>query len=125
MPVPGMTIHDAASETGWSPRMLRYIENAGLVEPERSPSGYRLYGNRQLRRLRALRELVEQHGVDLQEAGFALRLRRDPGLRRSMDAWLASGEEDSDARLWLAYEQDKHQKLLAGAVPALYDREIA
>ena len=37
-----LTIHEAARTTGWSPRMLRYVERVGLVEPERSASGYRL-----------------------------------------------------------------------------------
>ena len=31
-----LTIHEAAEVTGWSPRMLRYVERAGLVEPQRS-----------------------------------------------------------------------------------------
>jgi DNA-binding transcriptional MerR regulator len=38
-----MTINEAAHVTGWSPRMLRYIERTGLVAPVRSASGYRLY----------------------------------------------------------------------------------
>ena len=37
-----LTIHEAAETTGWSPRMLRYIERVGLIEPQRSGSGYRL-----------------------------------------------------------------------------------
>ena len=28
-----LTIHEAAQTTGWSPRMLRYVERIGLVEP--------------------------------------------------------------------------------------------
>ena len=40
----GLTINEAAETTGWSPRMLRYIEREGLIEPRRSDSGYRLYG---------------------------------------------------------------------------------
>ena len=51
-----LTIHEAAETTGWSPRMLRYIERIGLVEAPRSDSGYRLYGAAQLQRLRTLRE---------------------------------------------------------------------
>ncbi|MEY2535368.1 MAG: MerR family transcriptional regulator, copper efflux regulator, partial [bacterium] len=47
-----LTIHEAAETTGWSPRMLRYIERIGLVEAPRSESGYRLYGAAQLQRLR-------------------------------------------------------------------------
>ena len=46
-----LTIHEAAETTGWSPRMLRYVERVGLVEPARSSSGYRLYGPAELQRL--------------------------------------------------------------------------
>ena len=31
-----LTIQEAAETTGWSPRMLRYVERVGLVEPARS-----------------------------------------------------------------------------------------
>ena len=48
-----LTINEAAETTGWSPRMLRYVERVGLVEPERSASGYRLYGPAELQRLLA------------------------------------------------------------------------
>src|SRR5438309_433626 len=51
-----LTIHEAAQTTGWSPRMLRYVESSGLLEARRSPSGYRLYGPEELQRLRTLRE---------------------------------------------------------------------
>ena len=40
----GLTINEAAETTGWSPRMLRYIENAGLIELPRTDSGYRIFG---------------------------------------------------------------------------------
>ena len=50
-----LTIHEAAQTTGWSPRMLRYIEDIGLIAANRSISGYRLYGPQQLQRLRTLR----------------------------------------------------------------------
>ena len=53
-----LTIHEAAETTGWSPRMLRYVEQAGLVAPARSASGYRLYGAAELQRLRTLKELL-------------------------------------------------------------------
>ena len=36
-----LTIHEAAETTGWSPRMLRYIERIGLIDAPRSGSGYR------------------------------------------------------------------------------------
>ena len=76
-----LTIHEAAETTGWSPRMLRYIERSGLVEPARSASGYRLYGPAELQRLRTLRELLERYDLGLSDVGFALRLRREAELR--------------------------------------------
>src|SRR5260370_42362959 len=85
-----LTIHEAAATTGWSSRMLRYVERVGLVQPPRSPAGYRLYGPAELQRLRTLRELLERFGLGLGEVGFALRLRREPELRGAVDAWLAA-----------------------------------
>ena len=81
-----LTIHEAAEITGWSARMLRYIERAGLVEPQRSASGYRLYGPPELQRLRALRELLVDHDVSLGEVGFSLILCRHPQLLVAGDA---------------------------------------
>ena len=74
-----LTIHEAAETTGWSPRMLRYVERSELVVPERSQSGYRLYGPAELQRLRTLRELLEEHEIGLSDLAFASRLRRDRG----------------------------------------------
>ena len=113
-----LTIHEAAETTGWSARMLRYIESAGLVEPQRSASGYRLYGPPELQRLRTLRELLGAHGIGLQEVGFALRLRRDDDLRGAVEAWFEAEAERPDevpVSDWLRWEQDKHEKLLAVA----------
>ncbi len=116
--VDALTINEAAETTGWSARMLRYIESVGLVEPGRSGSGYRLYGPGELQRLSTLRALLEEHGLDLAEVGFALRLERDPQLRDAIDQWLAaepSRPEDVSAADWLRFEQEKHQRLLATA----------
>ena len=111
-----LTIHEAAENTGWSARMLRYIERAGLVEPQRSASGYRLYGPAELQRLRTLRELLHEHDVSLSEVGFALRLRRDTETRDAVEAWFeaeAERPEHVTADDWLVWEQTKHEKLLA------------
>jgi DNA-binding transcriptional MerR regulator len=111
-----LTIHEAAETTGWSARMLRYVEQAGLVEPQRSASGYRLYGPAQLQRLRTLRELLERHEVALSEVGFAKRLRDDDGLTAALDGWFAAEAErpsNVPATDWLRWEQQKHQKLIA------------
>jgi len=114
----GLTINEAAETTGWSPRMLRYIEREGLIEPRRSESGYRLYGPGELQRLRTLRELLAEHDMSLGDAGFALRLNRDTALSGAVEAWLEtspSKPEDVPASDWLRFEQEKHQRLLAEA----------
>jgi MerR family transcriptional regulator, copper efflux regulator len=116
--VDALTIHEAAETTGWSPRMLRYVERVGLVEPARSASGYRLYGPAELQRLRTLRELLDAHGIALSDLAFALRLRDEPDLRTATDAWFeAEAERPDDVALddWLRFEQEKHQRLLEAA----------
>ena len=110
-----LTIHEAAETTGWSPRMLRYIERNGLIEPQRSAAGYRLYGAAELQRLRTLRELLAGHEIGLGDIGFALRLRRDGGLRNAVEAWFEAKPERPEhvpASDWLSFEQQKHSKLL-------------
>ncbi|HWC85091.1 MAG TPA: MerR family transcriptional regulator [Solirubrobacteraceae bacterium] len=113
-----LTIHEAAQTTGWSARMLRYIEAAGLVSPARSPSGYRLYGPAELQRLRTLAELLEEHALALSDVAFAARLQSSARLRNAVQEWLsepARKPEDVSADDWLRFEQDKHERLLAAA----------
>ncbi|MGA2470060.1 MAG: MerR family transcriptional regulator [Solirubrobacteraceae bacterium] len=118
----GLTIQEAAQTTGWSPRMLRYIDRAGLLELARSSAGYRLYGPEQLQRLRTLRELLSSMNFGLAELGFAQRLRREPALRAAVDAWL-DAEPERPAHVaaddWLRWEQDKHQALIAAATQTI------
>jgi DNA-binding transcriptional MerR regulator len=107
----GFTVGQAAESTGWSARMLRYLEQARLVVPRRSSSGYRLYGLRELNQLRSLRQLRTRFDLELTDIAFAARLRRDQGLRGAVDAWLAGA--DVGAADWVDWEQRKHERLLA------------
>ncbi|MFN8110206.1 MAG: MerR family transcriptional regulator [Thermoleophilia bacterium] len=112
-----LTINEAAETTGWSPRMLRYIEAAGLVIPQRSSGRYRLYGAAELQRLRTLRQLLNAHEVGLAEVGFALRMSTEPELARDVESWLqdtATRPDDVAAHDWLQWEQAKHTALLTG-----------
>ncbi|HEX8977483.1 MAG TPA: MerR family transcriptional regulator [Solirubrobacteraceae bacterium] len=111
-----LTINEAARTTGWSPRMLRYVEQAGLLAPARSSSGYRLYGAAQLQRLRTLKELLAGFDIALSDVAFAARMAAEPGLRAAVQRWLESEARrpaDVEAADWLHFEQDKHQRLLA------------
>ena len=105
-----VTVGQAASATGWSARMLRYLEQHDLVVPPREPSGYRRYGLGDLNRLRALRELRARFSIELADVTFALRLRREADLRAALESWLAAGD---DALSWVEWEQRKHERLLA------------
>jgi adenosylhomocysteinase len=82
-----LTIQQAAETTGWSQRMLRYLEQAGLVAALRSPGGHRHYGPRQIERLQGLRELIDRHNLGITEIAFELRMRTDPQLARAVDDW--------------------------------------
>ena len=106
-----LTIGETAKRTGWSARMLRYLEQAGLVVPRRTDSAYRLYGLRELNRLRSLLELRSSFGVEISDIVFAFRLRREPELRAAVQTWLAAS--DSAAPDWMEWEQRKHERLLA------------
>ena len=106
----GLTVGAAASRSGWSARMLRYLEQQGLVVPRRTPAGYRTYGLGELNQLRALGELRRRFGVELTEIAFAARLRREPDLRTAVHGWLAAAD---DLGSWIEWEQRKHERLLA------------
>jgi len=110
-----LTINEAAETSGWSARMLRYIESVGLVEPPRSPAGYRLYGPAELQRLRTLRELLKGNKLEIADVGFVQRLRDEPTVERAVNEWLdqeAEKPEDVAANDWLSWEQQKHNRLL-------------
>ncbi len=105
-----LTVGEAAAQTGWSARMLRYLEQAGLVVPARKESGYRLYGLRELNQLRSLRELRSRFAVELDQLAFVVRLRREPDLRAAVETWVAGRVPSAD---WVDWEQRKHERLLA------------
>ncbi len=111
-----LTVGRAATRTGWSARMLRYLELEALVVPRRTESGYRVYDLRELNQLRALRELRRRFRVELREVAFAARLRREPELRAVVETWLAGADaapESGATPAWVEWEQRKHERLIA------------
>ena len=107
-----LTIGEAATQTGWSARMLRYLESVGLVVPTRTAGGYRLYGEPELVQLRELRRLREEFALELDEVAFAARLRREPALRTALDAWMRAAGPGAD---WVEWENRKHERLISAA----------
>ncbi|MGH2838655.1 MAG: MerR family transcriptional regulator [Thermoleophilaceae bacterium] len=112
----GLTINEAADTTGWSPRMLRYLERVGLIEPARTASGYRIFGPGELQRLRTLRELLARFDCGLSDIAFAMRMRDEASLSDALDRWFEEEPErpsEIEPAEWLRWEQEKHERLLA------------
>ncbi|MFJ6381617.1 MerR family transcriptional regulator [Kitasatospora sp. NPDC092039] len=53
-----MRIGELARRAGVTPRALRYYEEQGLLAPERRPSGYREYGERDVDTVHGIRTLL-------------------------------------------------------------------
>ena len=66
------TMAVASRLTGMHPQTLRKYERAGLITPARQSSNQRLYSEADVRRLRRIRYLVEDRGVNI--AGLELTL---------------------------------------------------
>ncbi len=69
---PLYTIAVAARLTGMHPQTLRKYERAGLLTPARPSGNQRLYSQSDIDRLRRIRYLVEEKGVNV--AGLELAL---------------------------------------------------
>ena len=74
------TMAVAARLTGMHPQTLRKYERAGVIEPSRPSGNQRLYSEADVRRLRRIRYLVEERGVNI--AGLKLAL----GMADRLDA---------------------------------------
>lgn len=64
----------AARMIGVHAQTLRYYERAGLVEPSRSEGNKRLYSPRDIERLRQIKTLVDDLGVNLAGVEVILRM---------------------------------------------------
>jgi len=71
-----LTVSKLADEAGTSPDTVRYYERIGLLpETERSASGYRLYGNEAVERLRFIKR-AQRFGLRLEAIAELLDVRQ-------------------------------------------------
>ena len=71
---PCYVISVAARMLGVHAQTLRYYERIGLIEPSRSRGQVRLYSKRDIERLRQVRTLMNDLGVNLAGVEVILRL---------------------------------------------------
>jgi MerR family transcriptional regulator/heat shock protein HspR len=71
----------AAELVGMHPQTLRMYETKGLVRPQRTPGGTRLYSESDVERLRIIQRLTSELGLNL--AGVELVLRLEDELRKA------------------------------------------
>ena len=71
----------AAELVGMHPQTLRMYESKGLVRPQRTPGGTRLYSEADIERLRIIQRLTSELGLNL--AGVELVLRLEDELRKA------------------------------------------
>jgi MerR family transcriptional regulator/heat shock protein HspR len=77
----------AARLVGVHEQTLRYYERAGLVEPARSKGRIRLYSLHDLERVRQIRRLTDEMGVNLAGVEVIMRLTdRIRELEQNIDA---------------------------------------
>ena len=71
----------AADLVGMHPQTLRMYEAKGLIRPQRTPGGTRLYSEADVERLRIVQRLTSELGLNL--AGVELVLRLEDELRKA------------------------------------------
>lgn len=71
---PRYVISIAARMVGTQTHTLRYYERIGIIEPSRSQGRIRLYSERDIARLRRVRALTEDLGVNLAGVEVILRM---------------------------------------------------
>ena len=71
---PRYVISVAASILGVKTHNLRYYERIGIIQPWRSKGNIRLYSERDIARLRRIKTLMEDMGVNLAGVEVILRI---------------------------------------------------
>lgn len=100
----------AARELGMHPQTLRKYERLGLVTPARVIGSTRLYSAAEIQRLRVIKHLVDEAGINL--AGVQRLLTIAEAVQRIQPLADAGALADSRGRRRLARELDRLVGLL-------------
>lgn len=94
---PVFVISVAARLVEMHPQTLRKYEREGLIAPSRTVTNLRLYSDQDIERLRQVKHLVEQRGLNLAGVQLALEVSRDLRALRERIERLAEQDVQSDA----------------------------
>lgn len=93
---PVMSIGTVANKLQISVQTVRLYEHEGLILPHKSPGGHRLFSHHDLEKLNCIRNMITEHGINLQ------------GIKRLMSmipCWELKGGLDDDCRNCPAYHE--------------------
>jgi MerR family transcriptional regulator/heat shock protein HspR len=77
----------AAQLANMHPQTLRMYETRGLIEPQRSPKGTRLYSQDDVEKLRRIQEMTAELGLNLAGVERVLRLEEEiEGMQQRIEA---------------------------------------
>ena len=100
----------AARMLGMHPQTLRKYERLGLVQPTRTIGSMRLYSREELERLRLIKHLVDDAGINL--AGVQRLLSIAEVVQRIRPLMSDESLSARDARRRLAHELDELSRML-------------
>jgi len=100
----------AARMLGMHPQTLRKYERLGLVQPSRTIGSMRLYSRDELERLKLIKRLVDDGGINL--AGVQRLLEIAEVVQRLRPMMRDEGLSTRDARRRLSQELDELSRML-------------
>jgi len=91
---PVFVISVAARLVEMHPQTLRKYEREGLIAPSRTVTNLRLYSDQDIERLRQVKHLVEDRGLNLAGVQLAMAVTRDPRALRDRVERMTGQEQD-------------------------------
>jgi MerR family transcriptional regulator/heat shock protein HspR len=112
----------AAELADMHPQTLRMYEQRGLIEPQRSPKGTRLYSHEDVERLRRIQEMTAERGMNL--AGVEKVLELEEQLERAARRVDALERRAQELQEEVARLEELRRELRAEIVPYVGGGEI-
>ena len=107
---PVYTIGIAAKLVGVSVHLLRVYEKEGLILPHKTPSGHRHYSDLELEKVRCIRRMISQNGMNFEGIRRMLALVPCWRLRKCTDheKGSCSAVRATDMPCWATEEKCTH-----------------